>query len=249
MLTFSLPPGLRDVIKPLVPPRVWRGARRWAARRTDDLLDPYRRASYSQEGEDLILNRLLRRKARGYYVDVGAFHPKKFSNTYLFYRRGWTGINIDAMPGSMDEFRRVRPRDTNIEIAISDEAAELAFHEYSNPLYNSVGEPLPDGAVPMLDHLGTRPVRSLRLEQVLEQHLPKSQPIDFLSVDVEGHEIYVLRSNDWARFRPTYLCVEEWGSSLADTPGSEIVRYLSARGYELFAKTFQTLFFRDTGRR
>ena len=106
--------------EPLVPAPVWRGARRWAARLIDDLLDPYRRTSYSQEGEDLILDRLLRRKPRGYYVDVGAFHPKKFSNTHLFYRRGWSGINIDATPGSMDEFRRVRPRDTNLEIAISD---------------------------------------------------------------------------------------------------------------------------------
>jgi FkbM family methyltransferase len=248
MLAYSLPVGLRFANTPVVPPRLWPAARRWASRRIDDLLDPCRRASYSQEGEDLILERLLRGTAAGYYIDVGACHPKKFSNTYLFYRRGWTGINVDPTPGSMDEFRRVRPRDINIESAISDDATELPFHEYSNPLYNSVGERLPDGGVPGLAHLGTRSVRCVRLAQVLERHLPPSQAIDFLSIDVEGHEMPVLRSNDWAKFRPTYLCVEERGSSLADAHDSEVVRFLGARGYELFAKTFQTLIFRDLRR-
>jgi FkbM family methyltransferase len=246
MLSFSLPVPLRQLIKPLVPPPVWRGARRWTARLIEDFLDPYRRTSYSQEGEDLILDRALRQKTHGYYVDVGAFHPKKFSNTYLFYRRGWTGINIDATPESMAEFRRVRPRDTNIETAISDQEAEVTFNKYSNPLYNGIGRPLQDGEIPGLRHLGTQPVRSLRLQHVFESYLPVSQPIDFLSVDVEGHEMNVLRSNDWARFRPTYICVEECGASLADAPDSEVVQFLNEREYELFAKTFQTLIFRDT---
>src|SRR5690348_3121185 len=103
------------------------------------LFDPYRRISYSQEGEDLILDRALRRKERGYYVDVGAFHPKKFSNTYFFYKKGWRGINIDATPSSMQAFKRVRPRDTNIETAISNKDEELILHLYSNPVYNALG--------------------------------------------------------------------------------------------------------------
>jgi FkbM family methyltransferase len=246
MLSFGLPARLRRLIKPLVPPPVWRGARRWTARLIGDFLDPYRRTSYSQEGEDLILDRALRQKPRGYYVDVGAFHPKKFSNTYLFYRRGWTGINIDATPESMGEFRRVRPRDTNLVAAISDQEAELTFNKYSNPLYNGIGRRIRDREVPGLNHLGTESVRSLRLRHVFERYLPESQPIDFLSVDVEGHEINVLRSNDWARFRPTYLCVEERGASLTSAPESEVVQFLNECGYELFAKTFQTLIFRDT---
>jgi hypothetical protein len=67
--------------------------------------------SYAQEGEDLLLARCLAYRDMGFYVDIGAHHPKRFSNTYLFYRRGWCGINIGAMPGSMSQFRRVRPRD------------------------------------------------------------------------------------------------------------------------------------------
>jgi len=90
-----------------------------------DLFDGYALKSYSQEGEDMILRRLFENQERGLYVDIGAYHPKKFSNTYFFYRAGWIGINVDAMPGSMKKFRSRRPRDINIEAAISDKREEL----------------------------------------------------------------------------------------------------------------------------
>ena len=74
--------------------------------------------SYSQEGEDLLLRRIFEHQKNGFYVDVGAHHPFRFSNTYLLYKCGWRGINIDAMPGSMRLFRRFRARDINIECGV-----------------------------------------------------------------------------------------------------------------------------------
>lgn len=70
--------------------------------------------SYSQEGEDMILRRIFGSQTSGFYIDVGAHHPKRFSNTYFFYKKGWAGINIDAMPGSMKAFQKVRYRDIEI---------------------------------------------------------------------------------------------------------------------------------------
>jgi len=55
-------------------------------------LDGYALKSYSQEGEDMILRRIFERQSTGFYVDVGAHHPKRFSNTYFFYKKGWSGI-------------------------------------------------------------------------------------------------------------------------------------------------------------
>src|SRR6186713_1276577 len=80
----------------------------------DLLFDKYYSISYSQEGEDLILKRFFSEKSGGFYVDVGAHHPKRFSNTYMFYKEGWSGINIDAMPGSMKLFNKVRSKDINL---------------------------------------------------------------------------------------------------------------------------------------
>ncbi|WP_233706612.1 FkbM family methyltransferase, partial [Helicobacter marmotae] len=97
----------------------------------------YRHASYSIEGEDRILSALMGDKEgkSGFYVDVGAHHPFRYSNTYLFYTWGWMGINIDATPGSMAAFRKHRPRDINIECAIGNVIADNKESQaFSSPL-------------------------------------------------------------------------------------------------------------------
>src|SRR3954447_19241521 len=85
----------------------------------DGALSPYARMAFSQEGEDLLLARMFEHQRRGLYVDVGAHHPRRFSNTHLLPARAWRGINIDATPGSIVAFRRERPRDINLEVAIT----------------------------------------------------------------------------------------------------------------------------------
>ena len=90
--------------------------------------------SYSQEGEDMILRRLFEKQQTGFYVDVGAHHPKRFSNTYLFYKRGWRGINIDLNPLTIELFNFCRREDININSAISDveEIKKLYFIDELN---------------------------------------------------------------------------------------------------------------------
>ncbi len=81
----------------------------------NNYLSEYAIKSYSQEGEDMILARLFENQQNGFYIDVGAHHPQRFSNTYFFYKKGWRGINVDAMLGSMKLFNKIRSRDINIE--------------------------------------------------------------------------------------------------------------------------------------
>src|SRR5687767_11168484 len=67
--------------------------------------------SFSSAGEDMILRHMIGSDKRdGFYVDVGAYHPTLFSNTYFFYLHGWRGINIEARPGSQRLFNEIRPR-------------------------------------------------------------------------------------------------------------------------------------------
>lgn len=80
---------------------------------------------YSQEGEDLILETFFDEVKNGFFVDIGAYDPIRFSNTYLFYLKGWTGINIDARPESMNDFDEIRPKDINLEIAIGQQEEML----------------------------------------------------------------------------------------------------------------------------
>ncbi len=210
------------------------------------VLDGYAAKSYSQEGEDMVLRRVFDDRRSGFYVDVGAHHPKRFSNTYYFYRRGWRGLNIDAMPGSMRLFRRLRPRDINVEQAIGPDRRELTFYVFNEPAMNTLDPELASSReigpfkVVREEKLTTRP-----LAEVLAEHVREGQRIDFLSVDVEGLDLVVLQSNDWSRFRPTFLLVECIGFDAANPAQNPTVQYLESLGYGMFAKTVQTVIFRD----
>ena len=191
--------------------------------------------SFSSAGEDMMLRHLLGSdKMSGFYVDVGAFHPTLFSNTYFFYLNGWRGINLEARPGSKKLFDKVRPRDTNLEIGISRERGELTYYFIAeNSPMNSFS---PDflKQIRMLEHVKQKiPIATLPLAEVFERHLPPGQAIDFMNVDVEGHDLEVLESNDWLRFRPKVIVVEDEG---LDPQESAIVRTMKTHGYELCAQ-------------
>lgn len=203
----------------------------------------YRRYSYSQEGEDLILWRLLEGTQKGFYVDVGAHHPTKFSNTYLFYRAGWSGINCDPSPGSMTRFARTRPRDINLEIGISDRETSLVLYMFEEPTLNTFDASLVPAYSSRYRLLGTQRVPTLPLRQVLSQSLPPGRTIDFLSIDVEGFELSVLQSNDWSTYRPTFVLVECQGVSLTTLTENRVYQFMKANAYEACAKTMQTFFF------
>lgn len=93
--------------------------------------------SYSQSGEDMILDTIFCDVKKGFYVDIGANNPYIQSNTHFFYKKGWRGVNVDALPGSMNIFRKVRPNDINIEAAISNSNEILSYFMFSSSFYNT----------------------------------------------------------------------------------------------------------------
>lgn len=232
---------LRQTLRPAV-----RIVRRWWQR-----VSGYQVRAYSQEGEDLILARLFERKTDGFYVDVGAHHPQRFSNTYLFYRRGWKGINIDALPGSMTLFKRIRSRDINLEMAVALTSGKLTYYAFNEPALNTFDSELAKQREANVRYrLETQiDLPTERLDRILTQYLPAGQHIDFMSVDVEGLDFDVLQSNDWTHFRPTYVLVERLSADRRDICGvSPTIDYLAGQGYSLFAHTVNTAFFYDTNR-
>lgn len=209
-------------------------------------LRQYSVESYSQEGEDMILRRIFEHKRKGFYVDVGAHHPKRFSNTYYFYKQGWRGINIDATPGSMQAFNKVRPADLNIEAAISRERKFLTFYMFDEPALNGFSKQLSEqrnANTQACRIIKTIDIETVTLSQILDKHLPKGQLIDFMSIDVEGLDYDVLQSNDWSRFRPEIILVEIPDSSLEDLLDHEITKLLHLQGYVITSKSMYTVFF------
>lgn len=206
----------------------------------------HRSLSYSQEGEDIILARMLPGVVNGFYIDVGAHHPFRFSNTYLFYLRGWKGINIDASPGSMALFDRYRPRDINIEalVGVGDELVKL--YVFDEPALNTASkEVMNDRLVNAPSYKLSReldlPTRSLA--SILTDVVPEETQITFLSIDVEGLELEILESNDWDRFRPGIILVEQLDCDLSQAMFHSTTRFLSKKCYSLIYKTIHTAFF------
>jgi len=221
---------MKEIIRKLIPYR-YRLA-------LHNLLTGYVTKSYSQEGEDLILKRLFEGITNGFFVDIGAHHPQRFSNTYLFYKLGWTGINIDAMPGSMVPFNKKRPKDINLEIPVSDRSSSLTYYAFSEPAFNGFSAELSEERIASGEKLlFKKDIQTERLDVILKKNLPSGKKIDFMSVDVEGLDLQVLRSNDWQLYRPTVLVVEIFGTTIQDVLNSEVNEYLENLGYLLTAKT------------
>lgn len=205
----------------------------------------YATESFSQEGEDMILKRLFENHQAGFYVDVGAHHPKRFSNTYYFYRKGWCGINIDAMPGSMNAFERARPKDINIEKPISDERQFLMYYAFNEPALNGFSKELSEQRDGQENYFiqFTKNIETATLEEILDRYLPKNQQIDFLSIDVEGLDFVVLKSNNFEKYKPKVILIEILENSLSEIENNEIAKYLKQINYTIYAKTVNTVFF------
>jgi len=211
----------------------------------NNYFDGFSLKSYSQEGEDMILRRLFEKQKTGFYVDVGAHHPKRFSNTFFFYKKGWSGINIDAMPNSMRLFDKIRPRDINLEVPISDKKQKLKYYMFNEPALNGFSKDLAEKRDGKDNYkiISERDMETSTLEKILEKNLPSGQKIDFMSIDVEGLDFQVLKSNNWKRFRPKFMLVEVLGSSIKEIANSKEYKYLAEFGYKIFAKTVNTVIF------
>jgi FkbM family methyltransferase len=200
---------------------------------------------YSQEGEDILLNRIFSNVQKGFYIDIGAHHPFRFSNTYFFYKLGWSGINIDPIPGVKQLFDQYRPNDINLEIAINDAKATLTYYNFKEKALNTFSEPLAEKYQKASWELeGVIPIETFPLAEILYRFLPAKKMIDFMSIDVEGLEMNVLRSNDWEKYRPGVLLIEMLDCKIEQVMDTEIGQYLALHGYVFFAKTVNTFFFK-----
>ena len=205
--------------------------------------------SYFQEGEDTLLARIFGNPQNGFYVDIGAHHPYRFSNMYFFYKRGWKGINIDAIPCSMKLFNKYRTRDKNIEVAISDTKQKTKYYIFNESALNTFSEETAKKVnKPEFKIINTIKLHALTLEEILDVNLEKGQKIDYMNIDVEGLDFNVVKSNNWQKYRPKVILVKILKvNDIFDLKNNEIVKYLEKVGCQFFAKTYNTIIFIETG--
>lgn len=200
--------------------------------------------SYSQFGEDAHLLGYYKRLAnersvrveRGCVVDIGAFRPIIYSNSFAFYQRGWHGINIDPTPGFKRVFDRIRPQDTNLELGVASQEGAATFYLFGTPcVWNTLDL---EAAAYATRVTGVTPqeisVRTSRLDTILEEHL-KGQALELLLIDAEGYDLEILRSTDFSRYRPRVILIEVMDASTDALAENPVVRHLKEFEYDLFS--------------
>jgi FkbM family methyltransferase len=195
------------------------------------VLDGGRRRAYSQTGEDLALNCILRSEP-GFYVDVGCNHPTRHSNTFAFYKAGWRGICIDANPRLIEQFKRLRPRDVSICAAISDEEKEVVFTDFVDDHFSSLDAEHVASWKASTAIARQRIVKTRTLSAILNES-NSAHAFDLLSVDAEGHDANILRSIDFDLYQPQVIVVEMHGFDINSPHDNDIYRHLTARNYRL----------------
>lgn len=214
------------------------------AKISQKLFQPHASVTYSQFGEDSVIKSFFKQTENGFYVDVGCNEPISYSNTWLLYLEGWQGIAIDANPELIKNFNRVRPRDTSLTAAISDQAnieVEFYFSKESH-LISGIGKKLDTKWKRTEKNCNIVKYQTSRLDQILEAHGAPSN-FDFLNIDTEGNEKDVLISLNLDKYRPRLICVEIHNLDLSDINSSDIVVFLYSKNYRLIGYTKPSAFF------
>jgi FkbM family methyltransferase len=194
----------------------------------------------SQCGEDLIIESFLPFKKDGFYVDIGAHHPVKYSNTFLFHNKGWRGINIEPNPSKKWLFNFLRNKDTNLNIGIGPEKSEMDFYVFDESTLSTFDKNSSE-EYKKIGHVVTEIIKVpvLPLKEVLEKYAG-SREIDLMSVDTEGYDMQVLNSNDWKKFRPGFIILEtiEYSKDGKGKKMNDIYdKYMEEIGYAKIADT------------
>jgi len=193
---------------------------------------------FSGAGEDISIKKLFPNNHIGIYVDVGCYHPIKYSNTWALYKKGWRGVNIDIDDIKIDLFKMVRRNDINIDCAVSNKTGKVKY--YRAGLFSQINSINVDQTAEMGDYV-VKEVVSKRLSTVLDETKYKNQKIDLLSVDVEGHDFEVITSLDFERYNPSLIVVESYELTLERVEKTEVYQFLKSKNYSLVGWCGQSL--------
>jgi len=199
----------------------------------NEMIELHGYQSFSQFGEDLNVDRILKRKENGFFIDIGAYHPFKYSNSYYFKRKNFRGINIEPNPENFKLFETYRKDDININVGISDLGRELEYHKFKVGAFNTFDKEQAQSIIDKnQEYLGSELINTLNINTVLEEHLPAETKIDFINLDCEGLDFKILSSFDFDKYAPSIFIVEDH-AFYKEFNNSHIFKFMKSKGYYL----------------
>jgi FkbM family methyltransferase len=209
--------------------------------------------SYSQFGEDQILWQLLQflrlLKRNGFFVDVGANHPRRYNNTFILYQYyDWRGVNVEPNLAMANLFAELRPDDRVVNCAIAGQDGKATYYRFNHPGLNTIDQitAIKQEKHPAYQLLDTIEMETRTLRSVLYEMVPPGKEIDFMNIDVEGKDCEVLESNDWQVHRPKILCIEDHNLRLDNVSSSRSYTFLRNQGYTLQSMAVVSAFYLRT---
>jgi FkbM family methyltransferase len=167
----------------------------------------FKKKSYSMDKEDLVIDEYFKNKNKGFYVDVGCYHPLQRNNTMLLYQKGWRGINIDISDFSIKLFNFLRPDDFNLNVAVSNKEGEIdMFFQKKLSQLSTTKENSAKNA--FQGNILNKKILSRKLTSILDEGKYKDKKIDFLNIDAEGADFEILQSLDLNKYSPELICIE-----------------------------------------
>ena len=199
-------------------------------------------------GEDLFIQDYFKNKPKGYYIDVGCYHPLDGNNTQLLYKNGWSGINFDINYYSVKLFDFLRKRDLNIHSGISQKKSMLTmYYRKEINMLNTLDEKI--AKIHFRNGYKKRNVQVNNLDFFISKNFKKQKKIDFLNIDVEGAELNVLKSLNFKNYKPQLICIEIHNSkNMYDTnydylKSNNIYKYLVNKKYKIVWKNKYSFIF------
>lgn len=204
--------------------------------------------SFSQYGEDLVVDSLFGalKVKQPSYLDIGAWEPIMGSNTYLFYRQGGRGVLVEPNPAVTPKLRSRRPHDVTLEAGIGlDDTPAMDYYMFSDEQLNTFDKEQADRLLAETDLKLKQVVKlpMLNINRVLAEHFGGRAP-DFLSIDVEGLDLAILKTMDFDRFRPKVICAETLITGTL-RHNTETPVFLGSKGYVVRGMTHPNTVFVD----
>jgi len=198
--------------------------------------------TFSQTGEDAIVQFLFADKKMNKisYLDIGTNLPDHINNTYLFYLSGSSGVCVEADKTLIPQIKKIRPRDKVLNIGISDKAE----HEANFYIFNFGMNTFDEKEVALRTASGNYKVLEVvkmplqSINSIIKNNFV-SYP-DFLSIDIEGLDLSVLKTLDFNSFPIPVICTETcaYSENHVRPKDFRIQEFLTFVGYEVYADTY-----------
>ena len=187
------------------------------------------RKSYSMDGEDVVISNYFKNKEKGFYIDIGCYHPIHRNNTFLLFKKGWQGMNVDIHDFSIELFNYARPKDLNYNFAVSNknEKVKMFFQKELSQL-STIDQNQAKKA--FQGTIKEKEIQAYTLNEILNFSKLNNKKIDLLDIDVEAADLKVLQGLSFEKFKPELICIEIHEKNLKE---SETFKFLKEYNYEL----------------